>query len=125
MGSLLSRPDDFDRYPTDADRTETRIALHKVAIGIHLARSPCRDISMKPMTTSRLALVLATALFVAWTLLNTVFWPVEDYANASLAYAESTNQIVRGMSIGIAGYLCCLALILAWNAGVPTNARPK
>lgn len=67
------------------------------------------------MPTSRLALIVATVLFVAWTLMTTLFWPVEDYADASLAYAESTNQIVRSMSLGIVGYMSCLALIFGWR----------
>lgn len=70
---------------------------------------------MKHQTETRITLVAATLLFIAWTMINTVLWPVENYANVTHAYAESTNQIVRGMSIGIAGYLSCLALLIGWN----------
>ncbi len=35
---------------------------------------------MKRKTATWIVLVFATILFIAWTLLNTVFWPVEDYA---------------------------------------------
>lgn len=68
------------------------------------------------MTIKRYALISATILLFAWTLLNTVFWPVEDYADGALAYAESTNQIVRGMSIGLSGYLAAVALIFGWSS---------
>lgn len=76
---------------------------------------------MKAISTSRAVLLVATALFIAWTLINTVFWPVEDYANVSMAYTESTNQIVRGMSLGIAGYLSVLGAIVGWNV---TQRKP-
>lgn len=72
---------------------------------------------MKSLTGSRIALVLATSMLLVWTLLNTIMWPVDDYADAALAYAESTNQIVRGMSIGVAAYVASLAMIFGWNAG--------
>lgn len=75
----------------------------------------------------RLFMIVATVLFMAWTMLLTVFWPVEDYANAALAYAESTNQIARGMSIGVAAYFSAIAIATCWyftskssKAGVPT-----
>lgn len=71
---------------------------------------------MKPLTNNtRVSLTLATVLLFAWTLLHTVLWPLEDYADVSLAYAESTNRIVRGISIGIAGYLGCVAMIFGWQ----------
>ncbi len=70
---------------------------------------------MQHISGSRGVLILATVLFVGWSLLNTVFWPVEDYANVTHAYTESTNQIVRGMSIGTAGYLSVLGTVVGWN----------
>lgn len=77
---------------------------------------------MQHLSGIRLTLVLATVLFLAWTALNTVCWPVEDYADVTHAYAESTNQIVRGMSIGIAGYLAVIATTVGWGL---TNTKPS
>lgn len=70
---------------------------------------------MKTESWRRFALIVATLALLAWTALNTVFWPIEDYADAALAYAESTNQIVRGMSIGIVAYVSCLAIVFGWG----------
>ncbi len=82
---------------------------------------------MHPNSTCRIVIVLSTVLFVGWTLLNTVLWPLEDYADITHAYAESTNQIVRGMSIGIAGYLAVLATTIGWvlTANNPKENRSK
>ena len=72
---------------------------------------------MKNISATSIVLAVATILFLAWTALNTVFWPVEDYGNVTHAYAESTNQIARGMSIGVAGYLSVIGLTLSWHLG--------
>ena len=69
---------------------------------------------MNQLTVIRLTLGFATVLFLGWTLMNTVCWPLEDYGDRTHAYAESTNQIVRGMSIGIAGYLSIVATVVGW-----------
>lgn len=69
---------------------------------------------MNQSSQMRIFLITCTVLFVAWAMLNTLFWPVEDYANTALAYAESTNQIARGMSIGIAAYLSAIAITIGW-----------
>jgi len=71
----------------------------------------------------RVMIVMATALFGLWTLLMTVFWPLEDYANVQLALAESTNQITRGMSIGFAAYVASLVMILVAFSGQPNRPR--
>lgn len=70
---------------------------------------------MAHFTPSRVVIAVATVLFIGWTLLNTVFWPLEDYANPVHAYAESTNQIARGMSLGIMVYLSTLGIVLGWH----------
>ena len=77
---------------------------------------------MNRVSPAFVVLLAATAVFLAWTALNTVFWPVEDYGNVTHAYAESTNQIARGMSIGTAGYLSVLGLTLSWHV---CRARAK
>ncbi len=69
---------------------------------------------MNQLSCIRFALILATIVFLGWTVLNTAFWPVEDYADVTHAYAESTNQIVRGMSIGVASYISAVAMIAGW-----------
>lgn len=79
---------------------------------------------MNQLSGIRFAIVIATVLFLGWTLLNTVCWPVENYGDVTHAYAESTNQIVRGMSLGIAGYLSVLATTVGWavtQGGNPTS----
>jgi len=77
---------------------------------------------MDRLTISRAVLLLATLMFIAWTLVATVFWPVEDYGNLVHAYTESTNLVVRGMSIGVTWYLSVLGLIIGWNA---TKRQPS
>ncbi|MEM9019112.1 MAG: hypothetical protein AAGC44_00995 [Planctomycetota bacterium] len=69
--------------------------------------------------TTRLIIFTATVLFVAWTMLNTVFWPVEDYGDVIHTYTESTNAIARGMSLGITMYLSVLGITLGWHVTKP------
>lgn len=45
----------------------------------------------------------------------TVLWPLEDYADRQLAYLESIDQIARGMSVGVAGYLAVMGLVIGWH----------
>ena len=70
---------------------------------------------MKYITPTQVILVAATLLFLGWTALNTVCWPLEDYGDVVHAYTESTNQIARGMSLGVAGYLSVLGLTIGWH----------
>jgi hypothetical protein len=74
---------------------------------------------MKHLTPSRVVIFVATAAFVGWTLLNTILWPLEDYADRVHAYAESTNQIARGMSLGVMAYLSTLGIVLGWHVTRP------
>ena len=69
---------------------------------------------MNNFSFRRTVLVFSTLGFLAWALALTVFWPLEDYADVTHAYAESTNQMVRGMSIGLAVYLATIVLIALW-----------
>ena len=44
-----------------------------------------------------------------------LLWPVENYADAVHAYTESTNQIIRGLAIGVTAYLAVLGIVIGWN----------
>jgi len=78
---------------------------------------------MTTSTLNRILLLFVTLIFLAWTALYTVCWPLEDYGNVIHAYTESTNLIVRGMALGLAGYLSAISLIIGWNITRPAEAK--
>ena len=41
-------------------------------------------------------------------------YPVREYGDTIQAYAENTNQLVRGMSVGLTAYLAVLGLVIGW-----------
>ena len=70
---------------------------------------------MDSLAASRFTLLFATLVFTVWTSLVLSWLPKDNYADLAHAYAENTNLIARGMSIGIACYLAVIASIIGWN----------